>query len=65
MQLGAGSRVYRRPFEQAEPFGKILREASDELVHPIVVAQGENQQQERTFLFKFAGCQAFELLKLP
>jgi len=31
VQLGAGSSVYRRPFEQAETFRNILREASDEL----------------------------------
>jgi hypothetical protein len=31
VQLGAGSSVYRRPFEQAEAFRNILREASDEL----------------------------------
>src|SRR5215510_2301223 len=31
VQLGAGSSVYRRPFEQAETFRRMLREASDEL----------------------------------
>jgi hypothetical protein len=31
VQLGAGSSVYRRPFEQAETFRNMLREASDEL----------------------------------
>lgn len=31
VQLGAGSSVYRRPFEQPETFRNVLREASDQL----------------------------------
>jgi len=31
VQLGAGSSVYRRPFQQAETFRRVLCQASEEL----------------------------------